>query len=253
MNPDKEEEMFCKRLKELSQQSYTRGICVYSSFLNINELNLFYKISNEISGVANQLWGGYEEAERRVICFYEDDSFTNVTYPIVCLSLSPVSTKYSDTLNHRDYLGAILNLGIERSKIGDIIISDKDAFVFCHEAIADFICENLNKVKHTNILVSVVDFALANAKPKTEEISGTVTSVRLDALLSLAFSASRSSLTGLIAGGKVFVNGKTITSNSFAPKENDTISVRGYGKFIFRRIQTQTKKNRYRIVIDKYC
>ncbi len=252
MNQEKEEELFCKRLIELSQQAYVRGICVYSSFLNLNELNLFYKTINTISPVSYQLFGGYKEAERRVICFYDDDSFPNVSFPIVCVSITPHSVKYSEALIHRDYLGAILNLGIERTKIGDILAQEKKAYVFCYKEIASFICESLERVKHTNVQAKIVDFDESDYKIETKVMSGTVSSVRLDSLLSITFKASRSSLSGLIEGGKVFVNGKLILSNSFVPKEDDIISVRGLGRFVFKRVETQTKKNRYRIIVEKY-
>lgn len=252
MNQDKEDELFGKRLKELWQQAYNRVICVYTSFLNLNELNLFEQFKNTNPGINYEIWGGYEEAERRVICFYEDDSFTNAHFPISCVKIEPVSVKYGENLNHRDYLGAILNLGIDRSKIGDIVVEDKCAYVFCMKEIGTFICDTLTRVRHTNITATEEEIDSLKLTIKTETISGTVTSVRLDALLSLAFHTSRSSLTGLIAGGKVFVNAKLITSNSFVPKEDDIISVRGLGRFVYRRVETQTKKNRYRVILERY-
>ncbi|MFA9463614.1 MAG: RNA-binding protein [Velocimicrobium sp.] len=252
MNQEKEEEIFCKRLKELAHQAYSQGICSYTSFLNLNELHLFYKVVSTIPHISYQIFGGYKEAERRVICFYDDDSFTNVSVPIVCLSILPNSLKYSESLSHRDYLGAILNLGIDRSKVGDILVQGKKAYLFCRKEIAPFICESLERIKHTNVTAQLIDFQEFEFEPETETISGTVTSVRLDRLLSLAFQSSRSSLTSLISAGKVFVNGKMILSNSFVPNEDDIISVRGMGRFVFKKIESQTKKDRYRIIIEKY-
>lgn len=88
--------------------------------------------------------------------------------------------------------------------------------------------------------------------PKVEEIQGTVASVRLDSLLSLAFSQSRSRLTGLISGAKVYVNGRLITSNGYQPQEGDIISVRGMGKFRYEYAGGRTRKNRISVVIGKY-
>lgn len=252
MNQEKEDEIFCKRLGELARQAYTRGICTYSSFLNLNELGLFYKTINTTSQASYELWGGYKEAERRVICFYDSDSFPHISFPILCLAVEPRSIKFGENLSHRDYLGAILNLGIERSKIGDIQIQDKKAYVFCSQEIAPYVCENLERVRHTDVQARIVEFEDTGYKIETETVSGTVSSIRLDSLLAFAFRASRSSLTGLIAGGKVFVNGRNILSNSFVPKEEDIISVRGMGRFVFKGIESQTKKDRYRITIEKY-
>ena len=77
-------------------------------------------------------------------------------------------------------------------------------------------------------------------------------SVRLDKLLALAFNASRSSLTGLIEGGKVFVNGKLVTSNGYEPKEGDLVSVRGMGRFRFQGTGGQSKKGREYVTLWRY-
>lgn len=253
MKQEKEQELLCKRLAELSKNAYYRGFCTYSDFLNLDELNLFFNNCKEIVRSQYRLWGGYEDAERRVICFYEDDSSTNMYWPITCLKITPANARFSDKLTHRDYLGAILNLGIERCKIGDILVMKNAGYVFCRQEISDFIVENLIRIKHTTISVSAAEYMkLRDFKPALEEISGTVSSVRLDSILSVAFHTSRSSLTGLIAGGKVFVNSRLIQSNSYVPKEGDVISVRGMGKFIFKETSGQTKKNRYKVILSKY-
>lgn len=252
MNPEKDEELFCKRIYDLARKAYTRGICMYSSFINLNELSLFYKTIEKIPQISYQLSGGYQEAERRVICLYDSDSFANISFPIACIAITPGSIKYSEHLNHRDYLGAILNLGIERCKVGDIVVKDNMAYVFCIKEIAPFISESIERIRHTNVKAKIVDGQEICVDITTEPISGTVTSVRLDSLLSVAFKTSRSSLSNLTTAGKVFVNGKLVLSNSYVPKEDDIISVRGMGRFIFKRIEAQTKKNRYRIVIEKY-
>ncbi len=252
MIQEKEDEIFCKRIAELSHQSYTRGICVYSWFLNLNEFNLFLRTIHNLSHATYQFWGGYQEAERRVICFYDDDSFHHVNFPISCIQIKPAHLKFSDALNHRDYLGAILNLGIDRSKIGDILIEETGAYVFVITDIAPFILDQLTKIKHTNVTLALVNGDELQIHPKTQEVFGTISSIRLDSVLSVAFNSSRSSLTGLIAGGKVFVNGRLIESNHYVPKEGDIISVRGHGKFVFRSILDKTKKDRFKVLIEKY-
>ena len=88
--------------------------------------------------------------------------------------------------------------------------------------------------------------------PRLQEITGTVASVRLDAVISLAFSSSRSSLMGLIEGGKVFVNGALVTSNGYRLKDGDIISVRTMGKFRYDTTLYQTKKGRYSIRLYRY-
>lgn len=252
MNQEKEEMMLLKHLKDLSHIGYQRSYCTYSDFLNLNEINLFLQHQQDIIFSQYKLWGGYENAERRVICFYEDDSSNTMYFPISCLLIQSVNKKFSDNLNHRDYLGAILNLGIERKKIGDIIVKEQEAYIYCHKEISNFIIESLKRIKHTSVTVSEVEEIDEAVKPNFVEIVGTVSSLRLDSILSVAFRTSRNSLTGFIEGKKVFVNGRLVESNSFLLKKEDVVSVRGMGKFVFQGTKEQTRKKRYKITILKY-
>jgi len=224
-------------------------------FLNLHEQNLFYGIKNELPNIRYITGGGYSDAERKMLCFcgdYNIDNENDIEYPISCLHITPKNPKFSDKLTHRDILGAVLNLGIERSKIGDIIAENNEAYLFCCSSIYDFIINQLNRIKHTIVCASLIDIRDFHYEPKLKPVSGTVSSVRLDSILAVAFNGSRSSLSGLITGGKVFVNGKNILSNSYNLKENDIVSVRGYGRFIFAGVINQTKKGRYLVKVLLY-
>ena len=155
-------------------------------------------------------------------------------------------------MSHRDYLGSILNLGIERGMIGDILITDSEAIVFVKMQMQEFLTENITRIRHTSVLATIDELTDFHYSPRYEEIKGTVASVRLDSLLSVAVSSSRSKLSGLIEGGKVFVNGRLITSNAYQVKEHDIISVRGMGKFEFIETLAFTKKKRICVLIHKY-
>ena len=199
-----------------------------------------------------ECFGGYEQAERQMVAFHPDALAFTWESPIDCLKIEPKAIKFSESLTHRDYLGALLNLGIERSVIGDIVVQEKAAWFFCQNKMTDFFLDNLCRVRHTNILITKVDDPDELPRPKLEAINGTCASVRLDSLISLAFKASRSSMVSYIEGGQVFVNGKLITSNGYEPKEGDIISVRGKGRFIFDGMSHQTKKGRCGVRILRY-
>lgn len=256
---EKEETLLRKRFVELSNTAYQRGITTYSDFLNLNELNILHTTPKDLFPVPYRTFGGYIQSERQMAAFlpdafslYMEEKEIHQMYPIQILKITPVHAKFAEELGHRDYLGALLNLGIERTKIGDILVQEKTAYVFVHESMADFLVKELVKVRHTVVLPSIEDSADFVYEPKYEVIRGTVSSVRLDALLSLAFQSSRSKLTPLIEGGRVYVNGKLITSNAYRVKDNDIISVRGMGRFQFKEIVSQTKKGRYCIELYKY-
>lgn len=254
MKMDKDEQLFCRHLIDLANQAYHRGILSYSDFLNLNEQNLFLTLKNELPMIKYFTYGGFKDAERRILCFCGNDTSTEeeITYPIACIKVVPLNHKFSDALNHRDFLGAVLNLGLDRGKIGDIIIDDNEGYLFTHNSISEFITDQLVKVKHTMVKASVIDQKDFDYQPKYKEITGTVSSLRLDSILSVAIHSSRSSLTGLIEGGKVSVGGKIILSNSYTLKENDVVSVRGYGKFRFGGTSYQTKKGRNSVKIFLY-
>lgn len=246
------DEFLLKRIRELANLSYQRDIVTFTDFLNLNEQNMLVSLKLHQIGVEVKLFGGYEHAERQMAAFFPESLGFSWDYPIDCLKIEPKALRFSEELGHRDYLGALLNLGVDRSVVGDILIKDKEAWFFCLHKMSDFFIENLIRVKHTTVLVSRVEQAEEIPEPEFEMINGTCASVRLDALIGLAFQASRSSMVSFIESGLVFVNGKLITSNGYEPKEGDIISVRGKGRFIYDGVSRQTKKGRLGVRIRKY-
>ena len=244
--------MLQKRLIELSKIAYQRDIVTYSDFLNLNELNILHTTPKQEWFSCYETYGGYEYSERQMVAFLPDALCYEKKYPICALKVEPLQRKFSEDLSHRDYLGAILNLGIDRCKLGDILIEDNYAIIFVHQSLRNFIMEELCRIRHTSVCITEIDAEDVTYQPKTKEISGTVSSLRLDSLLSLAFSSSRSKLVAYIENGKVFVNGKLVTSNGYQIKEDDIISVRGLGRFQFKELVSETKKGRFYVKIHLY-
>lgn len=245
-------EFFLKRIRELANLSYQRDIVTFSDFLNLNEQNMVSSLKQQFPQVVMETFGGYDNAERQMVAFHPDALAFTWEYPIDCLQIEPKAIKFSENLSHRDYMGALLNLGVDRSVIGDIIVQEKAAWFFCQSKMTEFFLENLCRVRHTNILITKVNDPEEFPHPNLESINGTCASVRLDSLIALAFKASRSSMVSYIESGQVFVNGKLITSNGYEPKEGDIVSVRGKGRFIFDGVSHQTKKGRYGVRILLY-
>ena len=245
-------EFFLKRVRELANLSYQRDIVTFSDFLNLNEQNMVSSLKQQFPQVVMETFGGYDNAERQMVAFHPDALAFTWEYPIDCLKIEPKAIKFSENLSHRDYMGALLNLGVDRSVIGDIIVQEKAAWFFCQSKMTEFFLENLCRVRHTNILITKVNDPEEFPHPNLESINGTCASVRLDSLIALAFKASRSSMVSYIESGQVFVNGKLITSNGYEPKEGDIVSVRGKGRFIFAGVSHQTKKGRCGVHILLY-
>ncbi len=249
---NKEEMMLRKRLIDLSNQSYQRDIVTFSDFLNLNELHILHTTPKELFPSGYYAFGGYDLAERQMIAFQPDALLYEYEYPIQAVVIRPLNVRFAEELSHRDYLGSVMNLGVERSKFGDIVVKDGEAIIFVCEEIADYIIHNLIRIKHTAVQCVRKDGRDITYTPVFTELKGTVPSVRLDTILSVAFPMSRSKLTAYITAGKVFVNGKLITSNGYRLEKGNLISVRGLGRISYEGILSETKKGRYYVSVRKY-
>lgn len=246
------EELFRKRVEELAHTAYQRNIVTFTDFLDLNEIHIVNTTVRSSREVALSLSGGYETAERQIAAFVPDALCYEWEYPIAVLKITPLSARYAEPLTHRDYLGAILNLGIDRGKTGDILVRPEGAYLFCHEKLSDFLAENITRVRHTEVQAVRCFDSPQSFRPAEEEIRGTVASVRLDSVIALAFQTSRSGILPFVEGGKVFVNGRMVVSNGYSIKEGDLVSVRGKGKFRFGEVLSRTKKGRILVSVYRY-
>lgn len=253
---DKEEQFFMKRMGELSDMADRQYRPVFTEFLTLYENSMVLSSMNKLAPVSVQSWGGYEEAERRLLCFFPMDfPIERADFPISCIHICPKNQKFSDNLSHRDFLGAVLSLGIDRNRTGDILLRENDGWLFCDSEIVGFIAQNLERVRHTSVICEMIQPAEVPAdilRPDVQSVKGFVTALRLDAVAAVAFHVSRSSMAECIRSDQVFVNGKLASENSVRVKENDLISVRGMGKFRYLGIEGESKKGRLAIRIEKY-
>lgn len=248
---NKEEQILAGRLSDLANTCYNRNIPVFSAYLNLNEQNILHEIHKNFPPISIKTDGGYSLSERRIAVFLPDSEW-QYELPIKLIKISPTDKRFLNALTHRDYLGALMNLGIERSLFGDIVVSDKIAYVFCLDRIASFIIDNLTKVRNDFVRCEMCDALPYDFVPSYKEITGSVASLRLDAVISLAFNESRSHSTGYIENALVFVNGRLITTNAYNLKDGDIVSVRGHGRFRYMYTKSETKKGRYMVVLNLY-
>ena len=245
-----EEERKVKRYRELADRARGRGIYTYTEFHSPSGAALSFKAAakDEI-----KLWGGMEYVQRVVIRFGDESEIGyDEPFPIEILHIRPKAEKYADKLEHRDYLGAIMNLGIERNQVGDIVVRDKEAYVFVLEGISDYVIDNLSRIRHTDVLVERAEDFPDSLKVEIswEEIS--LNSIRLDALLAKAAHISRDKAKDLIVKENVLIDGIPKLKPEYEPKEDETIIVRGFGRFIYKGLQRENKKGKNVILIGKY-
>ena len=246
-------ELLHKRFVELGRRSYNSGIFTFTDFLGLAERAIFEEAKRELHGISYTEFGGAFGTERVMIRFGDEEELGYAEpYPIVCIKAEPHSQKFADKLTHRDFLGALMNLGIERSMLGDIAIIDNIAYIFAHENLAEFIKDSLTRVKHTDVNLEIVSSLPEGELFKTESRRIQAHGERLDAVVAKLFSLSRENAQLLFKRGLVFANGKAILSTSYIPKTGETISVRGYGRFIYRSYETTTKRGNLNIEVDLY-
>lgn len=237
-----------KRLLELSNRASGRYYTEYTEFLSQDEISLALELKFSSPYL---LFGGYEDAERNIIAFGDD--IIESDFPISCIKIEPIQQKFADKLSHRDFLGSLMNLGINRNTLGDIIIKDNIGYLFCLDTISGYIADSLCRIKHTTVKCTktgeIPNFL--NELPDEEEII--VSSLRLDVTVSAIYKLSRSQTSRLINQEKIFVNSKIMNSGALTLKNNDKITVRGYGKFILSSDKIrETKKGKNIIGVRIY-
>lgn len=240
-------------VKDLADRCYKNNHYTYTDFLSQGEQSEILKIEKELNFLPHRFFGGNEGCERQMLRFGSEEMLGyDEEFPIRCLKVSPLSEKYSDELTHRDFLGALMNLGIERAVIGDIIVREHTGYIFFEEGMSEFLCENLNKVKHTNVRCEVCESCPEEARPKFSNEELNIPSGRADAVVAEVFRLSRSRSQELFKNGNIFINGKQCENSSAILREGTTVSVRGYGKFIYDGMLAETRKGRLRVAVRRY-
>lgn len=246
-------ELLKKRFRELADKSYNSGVYFFTDFLGLAEQALFAEIKPYISHVPYTAFGGACGCERIMIRFGDEESFGYIEdFPIVCIKAEPVSQKFADKLTHRDFLGALLNLGIERSTLGDIPIVDNIGYIFAKEDIAPFIASELKRVKHTDVKLSITKNIPTGMLFRTERRKIQAVGERLDAVIAKLFSLSRSDASALFSKRLVYVDGRLCENTSHIPKRDEIVSVRGHGRFIYLGYETTSKKGKLNIELELY-
>ena len=250
---DKEVAQFKSRLKDLARRSYEQNMFTFTPMLGFMEQTIFGEIEEELRYAGYTIFGGYENAERVMIRFGKPEELGyEEAFPIVLIHMKPLLQKFSDDFSHRDFLGALMNLGISRDLLGDILVGDRQGFLFCQSSIAEYICQELTQVKHTHISCNMAEELNEYEEKLPVEEEHLVASERLDGMVAQIYNLSRSQSLSLFRDKKVFVNGRLMENNSRSCKPGEIVNVRGFGKFIYDGIGYTTKKGKQRVKIRIY-
>lgn len=228
-----------------AQGAKKSGRAVFTQFLSQREYSEFSERKRHIDDVNIISFGGYEGADRVMLCFSDYD----VPFPI---SPIRITGKGVSGLKHSDFLGSLMSLGIERSCVGDIVRQGDEWIVFAEEGMAPFIASSLCKVGGVYVNCAVENIELIQIEQHFEEITGTVASLRADSVVSVMLKTSRSKAAEYIEAQKFFLNQTLCTKCDKEIKENDIITVRQKGKAKVSLISGLSKKGRIFITIQKY-
>lgn len=245
----KERDYFLAGIRNLIDLSQRQDTMKFSSFLNEQQQAMAEPVVRK-SGVVYRFYGGFPDAQRRMLGVFPDymeplDEY----FPIEAFTI-----RYPETyrLSHRDFLGTLMAQQIKRETVGDIVIIPGKAVLFAEERVHKVVATQIDKVGGVGVTIEQGLDEPVVAVQQFKEIKGTLASLRLDASVSLVTGLSREKAAKLIANGMVMLNYQEKSQGTTLLKEEDILTVRGYGKFRLTTVGHETRKGRISVVFDAF-
>lgn len=235
------------KIYENYKLAFEKDITIFSNSFCPPNIWSFFQENCQNSDFKIVTNGLFEEAERRVIAF---NNKYNIDYPIEALQIRNKSN--FSNLRHKDYLGAILSLGIGRNKIGDVVVKDDRAYVPVMEDISSYILNNLASIGKSPVEISILYDLVDLPSIDFDEISINVQSLRLDSVVAKLANISRSKAIELLDSSKVLVNYVKSKDKSQELLKGTRLTIRGNGKYIVGDIIGETRSGKQRIIVKKY-
>ncbi len=239
------------KLVDLAEQAMKNQKFRLSDFLDPYGQEIAETVAANYEGLQVEFNGGYEGAERQRALFRHEDFPGKPAWEIAVVKASWNEQFYR--LSHRDVLGSLMGLGIEREKLGDLLMSGDAVRVLTDTKMADFLLQNCVKIGSAN--VSCVQDELSAIMPREErckEIRATVASLRVDSIAAAGFGSSRSRAAADIAADKLKLNWQSVKNASQTVKEGDVLSMRGRGRLEIAEVRGQTKKGRTGVLLKRF-
>lgn len=251
---DEETRLTLARVLDKAQYTRARNVPSHTQFLTDGEQALAKKALEHFGNPRCVFWGGYEGASRRVCVFLpdwqeaflpgsEDDPLTAVEVPM----------PRGSALTHRDFLGAMMGVGITREGVGDLLVSAGQCNAICTRSMGQTLVSQWTEVgrypiKVKEIPLSEIKVEISAGKVKTE----TFQSLRFDAVAASAFSLSRAKAASYISSGKVMINHLLCTKPDRILEEGDSLSGKGLGKCVLKSINGTSRKGRILVELERF-
>ena len=244
--------MLLAKIWDKIQTGIRKNIPANTGFLSLREQEMCRYLFGDQPGLS--YFGGYEDSERNMLVYlpdYLDESYLlSEDSPIVCIEARFFE---KDALSHRDFLGTLMGAGVSRETVGDISTQVGRCQFFITAEIAPYILQNLASSGRTALHLAQIPLEQVTiAEPETKEIRDTVSSLRLDSIISSGFRIGRSLACDHIRAGRAAINGLPCEKPDKTIPEGAKISVRGLGKIKLRTINGETKKGRISVILDRY-
>lgn len=239
-------ELLHARINDLATLCDKTNAPKFLGFLNPTQAALAQKQLG--NNVKHSFYGGYNTAERTILCFMPNWCEAPV-FPITALT---ISYRKCDKLAHRDFLGALMALGITREKVGDILVEDGRTVVFVCSDLADFICSQVFKIGSVGVTITQGFNEPLPTCGKREECSTTLASMRLDSVVAAICNVSRSDAATRICDGLVFINSIACEKSTRIISAGDVVTVRQKGRFEILSCDEFSKKGRIILKYSKY-
>ena len=252
-----EERFLMRHVEDLARAAFGRGIARYSAFLSDREQQLAQAALNRAGAPEEscRFEGGWPDAERRVLCLEPEDCYP--ASPVCCVRLRCRALAGAQLPVHKDYLGSLMGLALKREALGDILLpadAPGTACVFALEPAAKLICRELCQAGRTEVSTRLLepDEIPVFPTPERQLLTATVSSLRLDAVLSAMLHVSRGTAAELIEAGRVEINHLPGEKPHAPVFEQDVFTVRGKGRFRLTALPGKSKKDRSIIEFFQY-
>lgn len=248
--PLDEDAVLKARLRGAARLAESGGRPGFVGFLDERQASVAQSLMSGLGGPGYLFWGGYENAERVMLGVFPDFTEPRVNH----FPISAVTAAYrrEDVLTHRDFLGALLHLGVVRETLGDILVEEGRCVFFCRKEISGFLLSQTERIGGVGVRLTAGAAEPLPVLHRFEEFSAVVASARLDCAVAAAVRTSREKAAEKIRSGLVLLDHEAVDSPSAPVREGNRISVRGTGRFVLDSVGPVTKKGRLRIMGRKY-
>ena len=255
---NQEERLLAAKILDKLEFTRTKNKIQYTDFLNLSEQETAMKLLKRLDYSNFYFFGGKDNLERKILVIYPEKLTEEMSRKndnkIIAIIRIKLPNELEGQYDHRKYLGSCIKVGIEREKIGDILVERNGADIIVKCEVAEFLLQNLSaltRFKSAEISEENISEIKSVEASKVEIISNVI-SLRLDNMVGVLARTSRSKAQEIMKQERVFLNHQVETKSSKEVKVGDIITIRGKGRFEFKEIAGNTRKGRFIVKINKF-